>query len=156
MCIILDHYGAEEFIYYNPYIQFIARMAMPIEVVYWIYYLSDLGPFAKCLTILTYGHFHTGSKVIFWKLSISAGNYLWKERLATNGHNIPMIMFPSSLSTELHWIHIMRSDISASIQKLRYLEMHVIVIAESNHIHYKVWDEITYPFLNFNGATVEV
>ena len=25
-----------------------------------------------------------------------------------------------------------------------------------NHIHYKVWDEITYPFLNFNGATVEV
>ena len=26
----------------------------------------------------------------------------------------------------------------------------------SNHIHYKVWDEITYPFLNFKGATGEV
>ena len=26
----------------------------------------------------------------------------------------------------------------------------------SNYIHYTVWDEITYPFLNFNGATVEV
>ena len=26
----------------------------------------------------------------------------------------------------------------------------------SNHTHYKVWDEITYPFINFNGATVEV
>ena len=26
----------------------------------------------------------------------------------------------------------------------------------SNYIHYKVWDEITYPFLSFNGATVEV
>ena len=26
----------------------------------------------------------------------------------------------------------------------------------SNHTHYNVWDEITYPFLNFNGATVEV
>ena len=26
----------------------------------------------------------------------------------------------------------------------------------SNNIHYKLWDEITYPFLNFNGATVEV
>ena len=25
-----------------------------------------------------------------------------------------------------------------------------------NCIHYKVWDEITYPFLNFNGPTVEV
>ena len=26
----------------------------------------------------------------------------------------------------------------------------------SNYILYNVWDEITYPFLNFNGATVEV
>ena len=25
----------------------------------------------------------------------------------------------------------------------------------SNYIHYKVWDEITYPFLNFNGVTAE-
>ena len=26
----------------------------------------------------------------------------------------------------------------------------------SNYIHYNVWDEITYPFPNFNGGTVEV
>ena len=26
----------------------------------------------------------------------------------------------------------------------------------SRHIHYKVWDEITYSFPNFNGGTVEV
>ena len=26
----------------------------------------------------------------------------------------------------------------------------------TNYIHYKVLDEITYPFLNFNGCTVEV
>ena len=26
----------------------------------------------------------------------------------------------------------------------------------SNHTPSKVWDEITYPFLNFNGCTVEV
>ena len=26
----------------------------------------------------------------------------------------------------------------------------------SNHIHYQVWDEITYPFPNFNSCTVEV
>ena len=26
----------------------------------------------------------------------------------------------------------------------------------SNCIHYKLWDEITYPFQNFNGCTVEV
>ena len=26
----------------------------------------------------------------------------------------------------------------------------------SNHMLSKVWDEITYPFLNFNGATLNV
>ena len=26
----------------------------------------------------------------------------------------------------------------------------------SNYIHYKMWDEIAYPFPNFNGSTVEV
>ena len=26
----------------------------------------------------------------------------------------------------------------------------------SNYIHYKEWGEITYPFLNFNGCTIEV
>ena len=26
----------------------------------------------------------------------------------------------------------------------------------SNYIHYKVWDEIAYPFQDFNGATVEI
>ena len=27
---------------------------------------------------------------------------------------------------------------------------------KSNYTHYKVWDEIAYPFPNFNGAAVEV
>ena len=31
-----------------------------------------------------------------------------------------------------------------------------VITAISNYIHYKVWDEIIYPFINFNGATVEV
>ena len=26
----------------------------------------------------------------------------------------------------------------------------------SNYIHYVIWDEITYPFPNFRGATLEV
>ena len=26
----------------------------------------------------------------------------------------------------------------------------------SNYTHYNVWDEITYPFIKFNGAAVEV
>ena len=27
---------------------------------------------------------------------------------------------------------------------------------DKNHMHYKVWDEITDPFPNFNNATVKV
>ena len=26
----------------------------------------------------------------------------------------------------------------------------------NNYVYYKVWDETTSPFLNFNGATIEV
>ena len=26
----------------------------------------------------------------------------------------------------------------------------------SNYAHYEVWDEITYPFLNYNGCTIDV
>ena len=31
-----------------------------------------------------------------------------------------------------------------------------VAMVQNNYIYYKVWDEITYPFLNFNGATIEV
>ena len=37
-----------------------------------------------------------------------------------------------------------------------YYGLTLITAWISNHIHYKLWDEITYPFINFNGATVEV
>ena len=26
----------------------------------------------------------------------------------------------------------------------------------SNYIHYEIWDEITYPFPNFNGVTTKI
>ena len=32
----------------------------------------------------------------------------------------------------------------------------LIPLCKSNCIHYELWDEITYPFPNFNGCTVEV
>ena len=37
-----------------------------------------------------------------------------------------------------------------------YHEVTLIPSWISIYIHHKVWDEITYPFLNFNGTTVEV
>ena len=37
-----------------------------------------------------------------------------------------------------------------------YLGLTLIQAMISNHIHYSVWDEITYAFPNFNGGIVEV
>ena len=46
---------------------------------------------------------------------------------------------------------------NASIRAPFYLHGLTLIPAWiSNYIHYKLWDDITYPFLNFNGATVEV
>ena len=35
------------------------------------------------------------------------------------------------------------------------ITLHIITdkLAGAKHIHYKVWDEITYPLPNFNGGT---
>ena len=51
------------------------------------------------------------------------------------------------------WLYVPRSDISTP-----FYENGLTLIPAwiCNHIHYKVWDESTYPFLNFNGATIEV
>ena len=32
------------------------------------------------------------------------------------------------------------------------VDSHLVI---SDYIHYKLWDEITYPFPNFNGCTVD-
>ena len=43
------------------------------------------------------------------------------------------------------------------LNRSRYhLEPLLLTWINSNYTHYTVWDEITYPFPNFNGATVEV
>ena len=37
-----------------------------------------------------------------------------------------------------------------------FTNIYFIIAWISNYIHYKLWDEIIYPLLNFNGETVEV
>ena len=36
------------------------------------------------------------------------------------------------------------------------LHMWIDLNSSMHYIHYKVWDEISSPSLNFNGATVEI
>ena len=58
------------------------------------------------------------------------------------GHEYPFNITPLGL---------MESVLSAATIGLTLIPAWI-----SNFTHYDAWDEITYPFLNFNGATVEV
>ena len=57
-----------------------------------------------------------------------------------------------------HCVYGLRDKlVHTHIQLMGHTYIHPVIPAWiSNYIHYKVWDEISYPFLNFNGATVEV
>ena len=54
------------------------------------------------------------------------------------------------------WMRLLPPDSSHSSMTWWCHNMEMLSAWISNYIHYKVWDEITYPFLNFNGCTIEV
>ena len=59
----------------------------------------------------------------------------------------------------VHWYEIFTWKTKIRLKTCGPFYLHGLTLIPawiSNHIHYKVWDEITYPFLNFNGCTVEV
>ena len=49
-----------------------------------------------------------------------------------------------------------RMDVLMKVSKFSETENVSTWEGHGNYIYYEVWDEITYPFLNFNGATIEV
>ena len=67
---------------------------------------------------------------------------------------------PISHSPCYWWVHLLTRithHVMAAVCDITALHgPHHIPAWISNYIHYKKWDEISYPFLNFNGATVEV
>ena len=58
-----------------------------------------------------------------------------------------------------HWMHHLDGLVQDSGNTSGPFYWHgltLITVWISNYIRYQVWDEITYPFQNFNGGTVEV
>ena len=49
-----------------------------------------------------------------------------------------------------------RSQLNTQVASFTNMVLNLIPAWISNYMPGKMWDEITYPFLNFNGATVEV
>ena len=63
----------------------------------------------------------------------------------------------------MYWVGVLAEYISSNLTRTCYIwgpfyqhGLPLFPVWMCNHIHFKVWDEITYPFLNFNGCTVEV
>ena len=80
------------------------------------------------------------------------------------------LMYLISLRQSRRWLYTLREDMG-SIRKInsgyiKHLERHVVCPVSQlfidwdtwihNHTHHKMWDEITYPFPNFNERAVEV
>ena len=67
-------------------------------------------------------------------------------------------LFGCTLSRKTSWVTLYMSYLI--IYFLMFLSWwHVVTLIQtwiSNYNHYKLWDEISYPFPNFNGVTVEV
>ena len=63
--------------------------------------------------------------------------------------------FVSVLGFDAGWIYSCASGLTYW-GRFYWHGLTLILTWISNYIHYKVWDELTYPPLNFNGATVEV
>ena len=86
-------------------------------------------------------------------------NRLHEFRAWINNHirrfYIDVAIYPCHKSK--HWISQSLISVRRCPQGPLYLHGLTLIPAWiSNHIPSKVWDEIPYPFLNFNGYTVEV
>ena len=62
----------------------------------------------------------------------------------------------SQLATSSHWRELMEIKICFMPRQNKSVMISAIPAWVSNYIDYEVWGEVTYPFLNVNGAAVEV
>ena len=93
-----------------------------------------------------------------------------------------VITLKRTIVNKFHRFHIICQDIKANFTNMRtakidslvsnntvqrdkrliywasfyYYGLTLIPAWISNYVHFKMWDEITYPFLNFNGTTIKV
>ena len=106
-----------------------------------------------------------------WHLTIEPHRPTHPLRLSTNLTEMAFIM--CHLSLNMYFYHLHKTKIH-DIEN--WISIHIITIPSLvwtnmvlswmftasipawiiNYTHYNVWDEITYPFLNLNGTTVEV
>ena len=92
-----------------------------------------------------------------WWFSLSGWKYHYRDKIVMrvsyhyNEHQyFGMVSLYWNISRVQWWFSSLRPEQSGILQ------MTFSYALISNHIHYNEWDEITYPFPNFNSAAVEV
>ena len=77
--------------------------------------------------------------------------------LVGSGENIPSVCATHNFTYLVRGsLGILTLDVPRNLGPISLLWINLIPTWISSYIHYKVWGEIIYPFLNFNGATVDV
>ena len=116
------------------------------------------------------GH-HFSADIFKWIIWNGLVLNMWKAIIWANHGKI---LFRHICFTKLQWVKYIRRSTWHSQSKIIWYAIwyqqcefetrgpyyqHGLTLIQAwicNHIYYEVWDEITYPILNFNGATVEV
>ena len=85
-------------------------------------------------------------------------SYIWMNSFTMKNVGILNNMLPPPYCvTGPRWVNTDYLPSNRAARALFYQHGLTLILAWiSNYIHYKLWGEITYPFLNFNGCTVEV
>ena len=68
-----------------------------------------------------------------------------------------LVLFPYLLSCYFNTVYNMSPELAViSVTRGSFYEhgLTLIPVWISNYIYYKLWNEIIYPFLNFNGCNV--
>ena len=70
--------------------------------------------------------------------------------------DVVFILSMDMSSTVIWFLSLLSYNVREMVPRGPFYWMTLIPSWINNYIHYKVWDEITYPFPNLIGATVEV
>ena len=93
--------------------------------------------------------------VFLWGVGIRHVFYSWWRRIIENFSVLPVFCLPPITNGFLSQ-RVDNTKPFDTICPFYYHGLTLIPAWISNYTDYNVRDEITYPFLNFNGATVEV
>ena len=94
--------------------------------------------------------------LLCWMQDSKLGSLRHQFANRLNIHIIQLLLQLSSGVFSLLQFHHTNSTLMMTRNPIYQHGLTLISAWMSNYNHYKVWDEITYPFPNFNNATIEI